>query len=80
MMHRKYAAVVLTFCAVSVWWCLAVRDRYYVLIPGQRTSDPDLVVYQAICNEPASSHPPTAKRPATNRSFHCHGACNVTGA
>lgn len=33
---------------------------------------------QPICNEPASSHPATAKRPATNRSFHCHGACNVT--
>jgi hypothetical protein len=29
---------------------------------------------QPICNEPASSHPPTAKRAATNHSFHCHGA------
>jgi hypothetical protein len=35
---------------------------------------------QPICNEPASSLPSTAKRSATNRSFHCHGACNVTGA
>jgi hypothetical protein len=35
---------------------------------------------QLICNEPASSRPLTAKRPATNRWFHCHGACNVTPA
>jgi IS66 Orf2 like protein len=35
---------------------------------------------QPICNEPASSGPPTAKPRATNRPFHCHGACNVTPA
>ena len=46
MIRRRYAIVVFALCAASVWWCLAVRDRYYVLIPGQRTSDPDLVVYQ----------------------------------
>ena len=27
---------------------------------------------------PASSSPPTAKPHATSRSFHRHGACNVT--
>ena len=41
---------------------------------------------QLVCNEllptslqrAASSSQPTANRSATSRSFHCHGACNVT--
>jgi hypothetical protein len=33
---------------------------------------------QPICNEPASSRQPTAKRPATKRAFPCHGLHSVT--
>lgn len=46
MMRRRYAIAAFALCVVSVWCCLAVRHFYYVLISGQRTSDPDLAVYQ----------------------------------
>lgn len=47
MIRRSYAIVIFALCAVSMWcFLVGVRHRYYVLISGQRTSDPDLVVYQ----------------------------------
>ena len=46
MMRARYAIAILALCAVSVLCFLSVRHFYYVLIFGQRTSDPDLVVYR----------------------------------
>lgn len=46
MMRRRYAIAVFVFCGVSVLCYPVVRDRYCVLISSQRTSDPDLAVYQ----------------------------------
>lgn len=46
MIRRRYAIAVCALCAVSVCGFLAVRHSYYLLVFGQRTSDPDLVAYQ----------------------------------
>jgi hypothetical protein len=46
MTLRKRTRAILALCLVSGLCFIALRHRYYILFSGQRTSDPEFVIYQ----------------------------------